>query len=309
MKLWKRWTTTLIGTALTLATAQAQSSASPNSGSATRLADASQKEFANLLREPLPGRAGAQAPPAFYNPDSLYQQIDGGADIYLLYDFRSLLHQDFKSGAAELTVDIYEMGKTENAFGIYAAERSPAYKFVSIGAEGYRDKGVLNFLQDHYYVKLSGSGPNVDGLLDQFAQLLSGRIGGTRTLPALLEKLPREHRVPHSEQYVRKDPLGHAFLAPAYVVAYAQAKHESKLVVSVANNAQEAKSRSEQLAKHFKESGECASAPELGEGGIRARNNYEGRLIARTAGRYVIVLLNPPENGAEILKAVARSIP
>jgi len=104
------------------------------------------------------------------------------------------------------------MDQTEDAFGIYAAERSPTYKFVSIGGEGYRDKGVFNFLQDHYYVKLSGSGANVDGLLDQFARLLSERIGGVRTLPALLVKLPREHRVPHSEQYVRKDPLGHAFL-------------------------------------------------------------------------------------------------
>ncbi len=308
MKRWTKWATVLIGAALTLATAQAQSSASPNSGSAKRPADASQKQFANLMREPLPGHAGAQAPPSFYNPKTLYQQIDGGADLYLLYDFKSLLHQDFKSGAAELTVDIYDMGRTENAFGIYAAERSPAYKFVAIGAEGYRDKGVLNFLQDRYYVKLSGSGANADGLLDQFARLLAGRIGGTRTLPALLEKLPREHRVPHSEQYVRKDPLGHAFLAPAYVVTYAQAKQESKLVVSVANSAQEAQSRSEQLAKHFKQSGECASAPELGEGGIRARNNYEGRLIARTQGRYLIALLNPPENGAEILKAVARSL-
>jgi len=309
MKLWTRWTTVLIGAALTLATAQAQSSAFHNSGSAARPADVSQKQFADLLREPLPVHASAQAPPSFYNPESLYQQIDGGADIYLLYDFKSLLHQDFKSGAAELTVDIYDMGGTENTFGIYAAERSPTYKFVAIGAEGYRDKGVLNFLQDRYYVKLSGSGANADGLLDQFARLLSGRIGGTRTLPALLERLPREHRVPHSEQYVRKDPLGHAFLAPAYVVTYAQAKQESKLVVSVANSAQEAKSRSEQLAKHFKQSGDCASAPELGEGGIRARNNYEGRLIARTQGRYVIALLNPPENGVEILKTAARSLP
>jgi hypothetical protein len=309
MKLWTRWTTVLIGAALTLATARAQSSASYNSGSATRPASTSQQQFAGLLREPLPGRARAQAAPSFYNPDNLYQQIDGGADLYLLYDFKSLLHQDFKSGAAELTVDIYDMGGTENAFGIYAAERSPAYKFVAIGAEGYRDKGILNFLRDRYYMKLSGSGANVDGLLDQFARLLSGRIGGARTLPALLERLPREHRVPHSEQYVRKDPLGHAFLAPAYIVAYAQAKQESKLVVSVANSAQEAKARLEQLAKHFKQSGECASAPELGEGGIRAGNNYEGRLIARTQGRYVIALLNPPENGAEILKAAARSLP
>ena len=308
MKLWNRCSSVFICSALALTIVQAQSSVRRATGSRAGAADA-QKQSENLLREPLPRHAGAQAPPSFYSPEGLYQHIDGGADIYLLYGFKNLLHQDFKSGAAELTVDIYEMDKTEDAFGIYAAERSPGYKLVSIGAEGYRDKGVLNFLQDHYYVKLSGSDANADGLLDQFARLLSGRIGGTRTLPALLEKLPREHQVPHSEQYMRKDPLGHAFLAPAYVVAYALGKQESKLVVSVANNAQDAKSRSEQLAKHFKESGECTSAPELGEGGMRARNSYEGRLIARTQGRYVIALLNPPENGAEILKTVARSLP
>ena len=92
-------------------------------------------------------------------------------------------------------------------------------------------------------------------------------------------------------------------------MAYGQGKQESKLLVSVANNAQEAKSRSEQLAKHFKQSGECSSAPELGEGGIRAKNTYEGRLIACTRGRYLIALLNPPENGAEMLKTVAQSLP
>ena len=305
MTLWTRCRVGLIVLTLAFAFGQPQSFASNDGGFYTQ----GSNPLANLLREPLPGHASAEAPPSFYSPESLYQHIDGGADIYLLYDFKNLLHQDFKSGTAELTVDIYEMGKTEDAFGIYAAERSPTYKFVAIGAEGYRSKGVANFLEDRYYVKLSGSGTNADALLDQFARLLSGRIGGTRTLPALLEKLPAENRVPHSEQYMRKDPLGHAFLAPAYIVAYRQAKRESKLVISVANNAQEAKSRAEQLAKYLKQSGECASAPELGEGGIRAKNNYEGRLIARTQGRYVIALLNPPENGAEILKRVARSLP
>ncbi len=295
-------TLALVAISLAVTFVQAQSSAS-------RTSDAAQKQLAGLLREPLPGHAGAQAPPSFYASDALYQYIDGGADIYLLYDFKRLLHQDFKNGATEVTVDIYEMGNIEDAFGIYAAERSPGYKFISIGAEGYRDKGILNYFEDRYYLKLSASGANADLLLDQLARLLSGRIGGSRTFPALLEKFPREHRVPHSEQYVRKDPLGHAFLAPAYIVAYSQGKQESKLLVSVANSVPEAKLRAEQLAKHFKQSGDCVSAPELGEGGIRARNNYEGRLIARTQGRYVIVLLNPPENGAEILKTIARSLP
>jgi hypothetical protein len=40
------------------------------------------------------------------------------------------------------------------------------------------------------------------------------------------------------------------------------------------------------------------SCPELGEGGVRGKNSFEGNIIARTQGRYVIVLLNPPQDGA-----------
>jgi hypothetical protein len=304
-----RWSIALICTTFAMLMIQALSSASRFSDSGTQGASAGQKQFASLLREPLPGHARAQAQPSLYNPENLYQYIDGGADIYLLYSFKNLVHQDFKTGPADLTIDIYEMYKTEDAFGIYATERSPDYKFLAIGAEGYRDKGILNFVQDHYYVKLSGSGANGEALLDQFARLLSTRIGGRRTLPALLAKLPREHQLPHSQQYLRKDPLGHAFLAPAFTVTYRQGKQESKLLISVANSPQEAKSREDELSRHFRQSGECASAPELGEGGIRAKNNYEGRLIARTSGKYLVALLNPTENGPEMLKAAAQSLP
>ena len=108
---------------------------------------------------------------------------------------------------------------------------------------------------------------------------------------------------------MRKDPLGHAFLAPAYVVAYTWGRQESKLVISVANDVAGAKARLEQLAKHFKESGECIAAAELGNGGIRARNSFEGSVIARTQGRYLIVLLNPPKDGGGFLNQTAQSLP
>jgi hypothetical protein len=167
---------------------------------------------------------------------------------------------------------------------------------------------VLNFFQDRYYVKLSGSAASADALLDQLARTLSTRIGGSRTAPPLLVKLPQLHRVRHSEQYIRKDPLGHAFLAPAYVVTYASTPKESKLLVSIATDTAAAKARLDQLAKHFKQTGECSPASELGEGGIRARNSFEGNIIARTQGRYVIVLLNPPQDGATLLKSVAQAL-
>jgi len=269
-------------------------------------ADAVQKQLQSFVNDPVPAGVVGEEAASFYKPDNLYEYIDGGADLYLLYDFQRVLHQNFKTGDGELTVDIYDMGKPENAFGMYAAERSPRYKFVTLGVEGYRSEGTLNFLQDNYYVKLAASGAKASGALDPFARMLSKRIGGTSKPPALLAKLPQEHRVAHSEQYVRKDPLGHAFLAPAYLVGYAwTAQRESKLVLSVAGDAAGAKARLEQFAKHFKQSGECVAAAELGENGIRGKNSFEGQVIARTQGRYLIALLNPPENGAEILKRTA----
>jgi hypothetical protein len=309
MKPWAGWRNRLIWAALAFGIVRAQTPAFSDDAARTQASDIGQKQLLSFLNQPLPGGAAAEGSPSFYTPDSLYQYIDGGADVYLLYNFRLLLHEDFKSGEAELTADIYDMGKTEDAFGMYAAERSPGYKFVTVGVEGYRSEGVLNFLQAHYYVKLAGSGAGANALLDQLARILSQRIGGTRKLPALLELLPKEHRIAHSEQYMRKDPMGHAFLAPAYVLTYAGGRQESKLVISVANDAQGAKTRSAQLAKHFKESGECVAAAELGENGIRAKNSYEGRLIARTHGRYLIVMLNPPQNGGEFLRRAAQSLP
>lgn len=271
-------------------------------------AASAQPQLAKLLASPLPGQTKSEAAASFYKPDTLYQYIDGGADVYLLYDFQLLLHQDFKTGSGELTADIYEMGKPEDAFGIYSGERSPKYNYIAVGAEGYRSKEVLNFFQDRYYVKLAGSGRGVDALLDQFAHILSTRIGGSRAMPALLVKLPLLHRVRHSEQYICKDPLGHPFLAPAYAVTYASTPKESKMLISVANDSASAKARLEQLAKHFRQTGECAPATELGEGGIRAKNSFEGTVIARTQGRYVVVLLNPPQDGATLLRSTASAL-
>jgi len=308
MKLWARWISGLIFAALAAGIVPAQTSARSDAVPRTQASAGVQKQLSSFLRGPLPGGAIAEDSSTFYKPESLYQYIDGGADIYLLYDFQISLHQDFKSGDTEVTADIYDMGRPEDAFGMYAAERSPAYKFVAIGVEGYRSKGILNFLQGRYYIKLAGTGAKADALLDQFARILSQRIGGTRAMPALLEQLPREHRVAHSEQYVRKDPLGHAFLAPAYVVAYNWGRQESKLVISIAGDSAGAKTRLEQLAKHFKQSGECVAAPELGAGGIRAKNSFEGSVIARTQGRYVIVVVNPPENAAQILNTTAQRL-
>jgi len=308
MKFWARRTSWLIYGLL--AAGFLSPPCSPSGGGAARpqVTDVAQKQLLTFVGAPLPGNPTTPAAPSFYGPDNLYQYMDGGADVFLLYDFQVLLHQDFKSGQAELAVDIFDMGNSEDAFGMYAAERAPVYNFLDVGVEAYRNEGILNFLQDRYYIKLAGFGPGSDDLLEKIARVLSERIGGIRSFPPLLEKIPQEDRVKHSEQFTRKDPLGHPFLSPAYVVSYKQGESESKLLISVAKDAAEAKSKLESLAKYFRESGKCEAAPDLGDGAVQASNTFEGHVIAIAQGRYLIVVVNPAGDAAALLKKTAQDL-
>jgi hypothetical protein len=308
MKFWARRTNWLICGLLAAGFFPPQSSASGGGIPRTQASDTAQKHLLSFVGAPLPGNPTAQGAPSFYGPDNLYQYMDGGADVYLLYDFQVLLHQGFKSGQAELTVDIFDMGNSEDAFGMYAAERAPGYNFLDIGIEAYRNEGILNFLQDRYYIKLVGFGPGSDDLLEKFARDLSERIAGTRAFPPLLERVPQEHRVKHSEQFTRKDPLGHPFLSPAYVVSYEQGELESKLLISVAEDPAEGKARLESLVKYFRESGKCEAAPDLGDGAIQASNSFEGHVIAVAQGRYLIMVVNPAGDAASLLKKTAQEL-
>jgi hypothetical protein len=266
-------------------------------------ADAHRTALAGLLRAPLPAGLTADAAPVFY-ASNLYEYIDGAAELFHSFDLQVMLHQEVKGAGAELTVDVYDMGSAENAFGTYAEERAPSYRFIAIGAEGYQDEGILNFCQDRYYAKLAAFGEGAAQALEQTARLLSERIGGQTALPAMLERLPAASRKPHSERYIRLAPMGHRFLGPAYLASYDWNGHESTVMVSVAPEPQQARDRLAQLEQHLRRSGKVQPAPELGAGAIRGETSYEGALAARVEGRYAVLLLSPGPGAETLLEAV-----
>src|ERR1019366_5597144 len=190
----------------------------------------------------------------FYSSD-LYRYMDGGADIYLKYGLAAMAHRDYKRAGVEATVDVFDMGGPLEAFGIYSAERSPEYHFVDIGAEGYSSESTLNFLQGRYYVRLSAFGDGASPALDSFARAISRSIGGDRSLPALLDMLPRENRVARSEKYLVQAPAGHDFLAPALTASYRFDAQATTLVISLAADAGEAERSVEQVQRYYQRSG------------------------------------------------------
>ena len=219
----------------------------------------------------------------FYSSD-LYRYMDGGADLYLKYGLVAMAHREYKSAGVDMTVDVFDMGGPVQAFGIYSAERSPEYHFIDIGAEGYSSESTLNFLQGRYYVRLAAFGDGAAAALDNFARAISRSIGGDRSLPGLLDILPRENRVARSEKYVVEAPAGHDFLAPALTASYRFDGKVTSLVISLAADAREANQRVEKLRQYY-------SRP-------------DGEVVFFARGRLAVLCLHAPADAAAFLDNV-----
>lgn len=269
---------------------------------------AEKAKLARLLPEPRLLSTTAEAP-RFYASD-LYRYLDGGAEIYHVYDMVAMVHREYKAKDTDLTVDIFDMASALNAFGIYAAERSSDYHFIEVGAEGYSDPNILNFLQGPFYVKLSAfsdtqkAGP----ALRSFADDISRRIGAGKRLPELLSLFPAQNLVAHSQKFVKRAPLGHEFLAPAFSATYSFAGQESTLLISTAAGAAQSQQRANLLKKHFAKTGKAADEPAAGAGACRGSNSVEGEMIFFPCGRFTVVFVNPPPDAGAFLKEVVARV-
>jgi hypothetical protein len=244
--------------------------------------------------------------PAFYT-NNLWEYIDGGAEAFHNFDFDVLAHQVFEVGAAEITADIYDMTESLNAFGIYSSERSPDYRFLSIGTQGYGDAFSLNFFQGPYYVKLSvyQEGTPDSTLLPKFAEALAEKMGTAGKFPGLFGCFPAAGVMPNSEKYIKKAPLGHAFLGAAFGMTYRGAGGESVELLAVqSDSARQSDEKAAKLKAHFKGSGRTAEVDGFGPGAFRGTNEYEGYLTVVPSGKWMVIEAAPDSTGAGPLKAL-----
>ena len=166
----------------------------------------------------------SSSPPRFFEPDNLWEYINGQAELYLGYGFQLVVTSDYTSqeDSSSLIVDIYLMESPRHAFGIYAAERTPEDNFIDIGVQGYVGGNILNFWKGPYYVKLTcfQSYPSAEEVLIKFSRAIADKIPGSYSEPELFACFPEKNRVRMSERYIPKNFLGHGFLKNGYRVDY-----------------------------------------------------------------------------------------
>ncbi len=193
------------------------------------------------LKELLPAPAEikgwkADGVPGSYDPETLWEYIDGSADMFLGYDFKGMIVQDYVSASDKgLKVEIYDQGTPLMAYGIYSQFRSPGVKLYDIGAEAFGDEYSVAFRKDRYYVRVAvfEKTPELHAQAEQFARIIAGKITTVGApLPQELCAMPNAEFQPIKVTYLPENVLGYAQLPPAFVGTYTLGDEQAKVYLS-----------------------------------------------------------------------------
>lgn len=149
--------------------------------------------------------------------DRLY----GERALFLSYNFLKQASVDYKNLKLGpdpfLRLDIYDMGTSEDAFGIYCMNRFPAAKYNAwIGDESIVDGKFSYLWKGRYFVEIEAfeyADDIYNGMIN-LAKAVDKKIQSDGKFPDLFKLLPKEHRVRRSERFF------HEFVALKKIYAY-----------------------------------------------------------------------------------------
>lgn len=115
-----------------------------------------------------------------YIKENLYEYVNGHAEYFISAGFERLAVGEYRKAGAEkdepdAVVDIYDMGKSIQAFGILSDESGGRTESLQTGATGFRTQQGISFVKGQYYVRIAAYHENVS--LDVFAEHIDRQIG------------------------------------------------------------------------------------------------------------------------------------
>lgn len=157
-----------------------------------------------------------------YQPENLYEYINGAADAYLAYGFVHLLTRDFSYQDLKFSVDIYDMGSRLNAFGMYKTECPQDCNRLKIGVEAVVSPPYqCLLLKDFYYVKINVfEGEFTKETGEAVLKAIDSSLEGSAELPEELKLLPEKFKVKNSEGYNREAFIGLSILQRCVYAKY-----------------------------------------------------------------------------------------
>ena len=122
---------------------------------------------------------------------SLYDYIDGGAELYISYGFTSALSIKYiKSDQPDVVVEIFNMVNSKNAYGVFSHTRyEEDYTF---GQGSQYIGGVLFFWKNNFFVSIMTTEETDESkkLINDLGWIISEMIKGEGDKPEILDLLP-----------------------------------------------------------------------------------------------------------------------
>lgn len=131
---------------------------------------------------------------ALYDTETIFSYIDGAGEVYLAYNFRSLLARRYsKEGQSDLIADFFDMGSAADAFGVFTHDLEG--EEVAVGQGGVYKGGLLSFWKDRYFISLYAEGETSETRQDlrALSAAISRLIPQEGKKPVLLSLLPRDY--------------------------------------------------------------------------------------------------------------------
>jgi len=247
-----------------------------------------------------------------FNRQTLYDYMDGGAEVYLAFDFREVWARKY-SGAAgrEMTLDIYDMGSPEEAFGAFSCDRQDPS--AGIGQESEYGGGLLRFWQGRYFVTITASADDTaaSAAVLELGKAAATLLGPPGAKPDMVAFLPSESLRPERTSYFHSAVnLNNRFFVSSENILRLDGTTDCIFAEYGASGAEPASF----LLIRYADAGKAGSArqsflasylPEADAGGL-ARTENKKWARASVQGSYLTVVFDAPS--PEIAKKLAASV-
>jgi hypothetical protein len=221
-----------------------------------------------------------------YTSDDLWELINGAADIFLSYYFEDLNIAEYENGDEMIRVELYRHKTLSDTYGIYSCERMPDYPQVSMGAQGYKSQGVLNFFAGNFYVKIMSAGvkESNEQTITMVAEKISGSLNQSAEMPKTLALFPEDGKIDLSDSYIAQNFMGYSFLHNAYVMKYDKLSGFQMFIIDLPDKVQ---IMTEQYIELVKKENVTED-----NGILIINDQYNGRVFMKVYKGYLIGVIN-----------------
>ena len=158
------------------------------------------------LQAGLPGQfAGWKIGPddRIFDDRSIFEYIDGAGEVYKAYNMRWCLSRQYvKPGNTKIILDIFDMGSSEDAFGVFTHDTDG--NIIAVGQDARYRPGWLSFWQERYFVSIymEEESPAAEKAVKELGLKIAQLIGSKGNRPRLLKRLPDEGLITGSIRYL-----------------------------------------------------------------------------------------------------------